>query len=185
MHRVQSVPVEPMTAEAFAPFGTLYLMHERPAGERRTIRWPFECDGRTTVSTIWQPAGGREFTLLERHHDVTQAFVQIDGDPAVVCVAAPTGPQPESIPRPEHVRAFLIPSGVPYAFHRRVWHSLDRFVLGPTGATFVILNTEPNPTQVVDYADGACTLWTDLDADPEPARRRLPGTFGVRFELGL
>lgn len=185
MSRVQSVAVEPMTAESFAPYGTLYALGERPSGERRMHRWPFECDGRTTVSTIWQPAGGRGFTLLERHQGVTQAFVQLDGDPAVVCVAAPTAREPESVPRPDEVRAFLIPIGVPYAFHRRVWHSLDRFVLGAGGATFVILNTDPNPTQVVDYADGSCVLWDDLDTDPEPRRLRLPGEFGVSFELTL
>ena len=32
------------------------------------------------------------------------------------------------------------------------WHSLDRYILHPPGATFVIINVEPNPTQVVDYA---------------------------------
>jgi hypothetical protein len=28
---------------------------------------------------------------------------------------------------------------------------LNRYVLHPPGATFVIINVEPNPTEVVDY----------------------------------
>ena len=38
--------------------------------------------------------------------------------------------------------------------NRWVNPSLDRYVLSPPGATFVILNVDPNPTQIVDYANG-------------------------------
>ena len=131
---------------------------------------PFECDGRTTVHAIWQPCAGRSFSRLERHFGVTQTFMQVAGSPAVVCVAPPTDlGDPEAVPRPADVRAFLIDPGRPFAFARGTWHSLDRYVLSPPGATFVILNVDPNPTQIIDYADGSSLRYADLDGDAAPA----------------
>ena len=162
--------IEPMTAESFAPFGRLLVSSQEPAERRVMTALPFECDGRTTVYAIWQPCKGRSFSRLERHFGVTQTFVQVSGSPSVVCVAAPTDlADPEAVPRPEDVRAFLIDPGRPFAFARGTWHSLDRYVLSPPGATFVILNVDPNPTQIVDYADGTSRRYADLGAEPEPS----------------
>ena len=69
----------------------------------------FEIDGETTVNVIWQPYQGKTFTRLERHFNVTQSFVPLDGSLSVVAVAAPTDPdKPNDTPRPEDVHAFLI-----------------------------------------------------------------------------
>ena len=161
--------IEPMTAKSFAPFGRLLASSEEPAERRAMTPLAFECDGRTTVYAIWQPCAGRTFSQLERHFGVTQTFVQVSGSPAVVCAAPPTDlDDPHAVPRPEDVRAFLIDPGLPFAFARGTWHSLDRYVLGPPGATFVILNVDPNPTQVVDYADGTSRRHADLGAGPKP-----------------
>ena len=157
------LPIEPMTAEAFAPYGELMEARERPADGRRFFPIDFRIDGRTTVDVIWQPIEGRKFRLLERHFAVTQAFIPLEGAPAVVAVARPTDlDDPEAIPKPEEVRAFLIDPGKGYAYKTGTWHSLDRYLLKPPGASFIILNVDPNPTQVVDYAE----------------------RFGVEFEVG-
>ncbi len=162
--------IEPMTEESFAPFGRLLASSEEPADRRVMTALPFECDGRTTVHAIWQPCAGRSFSRLERHFGVTQTFVQVSGSPSVVCVAAPTDlGDLQAVPRPEEVRAFLIDPGRPFAFARGTWHSLDRYVLSPPGATFVILNVDPNPTQIVDYANGTSERHADLGADAAPA----------------
>ena len=60
------------------------------------------------------------------------------------------------------MRAFLIDPGKGYAYKIGTWHSLDRYLLRPPGASFVILNVDPNPSQFVDYAE----------------------RFGVEFEVG-
>ncbi|MCY4452470.1 MAG: ureidoglycolate lyase [Immundisolibacterales bacterium] len=176
--------IEPMTAESFAPFGRILESSSEPADERVMTRLAFECDGRTTVHAIWQPCAGRSFSRLERHFGVTQTFVQVSGSASVVCVAAPTDlADEEAIPRPRDVRAFLINPGRPFAFARGTWHSLDRFVLAPPGATFVILNVDPNPTQIVDFADGTSRRYADLDAEPSPAATVVDTGPPLVFEL--
>ncbi len=143
-----------MTAESFAPFGELMEPKERPADGRQFFPLDFICRGRTTVDVIWQPREGRRFRLLERHFAVTQAFVPLGGAPAVVAVAPPTDPDdPAAAPKPEEVRAFLIDPAIGYMYRVGTWHSLDRYLLEPPGASFVILNVDPNPTQVVDYRE--------------------------------
>ena len=161
--RIVRLPIEPMTAESFAPYGEVIEARERPADGRRFFPVDFRIDGRTTVDVIWQPTEGRRFRLLERHFAVTQAFIPLEGAPAVVAVAAPTDlDDAEAVPKPEEVRAFLIDPGKGYAYKIGTWHSLDRYLLEPPGASFLILNVDPNPTQFVDYGE----------------------RFGVEFEVG-
>ena len=176
--------IEPMTPEAFAPFGRLVESSETPDDRRVMTPSQFECDGRTTIHTIWQPHAGRSFSRLERHFGVTQMFFQLSGSPSVVCVAPSTDlDDPGAIPRPEDVRAFLIDIGKGFSFARGTWHSLDRFVLAPPGATFVILNVDPNPTQIVDYSDGTSLGFADLDAGPPPIRTVVDTGPPLEFEL--
>ena len=176
--------IEPMTAESFAPFGRLLGSPEEPPDRRVMTPLPFECDGRTTVHTIWQPCTGRTFSQLERHFGVTQTFAQVSGSPSVVCVALATDlDDPGAVPRPEDVRAFLIDPGRPFSFARGTWHSLDRYVLSPPGATFVILNVDPNPTQIVDYADGTSRRHADLGVDESPAATAVDTGPPLVFEL--
>ena len=102
----------------------------------------------------------------------------------MVCVAAPTDLDDlQAVPRPEEVRAFLIDPGRPFAFARGTWHSLDRYVLSPPGSTFVILNVDPNPTQIVDYANGTSERHTDLGADAAPAAAAADTGTPLVFEL--
>jgi ureidoglycolate hydrolase len=163
--RTQELKIEPLTAEAFRPFGTIFDAKQRPS-RRRTLIYDrgFAVVGRTVVGVIWQPFAGLMFTELERHFNITQAFVPMSGSLSVVAVAAPTDPEnPEDVPPPQRVRAFLIDGTVGFRYKVGTWHSLNRYVLHPPGATFVIINVEPNPTEVVDYGR----------------------KFGVRFKLVL
>lgn len=174
--KIRRLPIEPMTAEAFAPFGEVIESRERPAAGRRFFPIDFRIEGRTTVDVIWQPIEGRRFRLLERHFKVTQAFLPLEGAPAVVAVAPPTDPaDPDAVPRPEEVRAFLIDPGKGYCYRTGTWHSLDRYLLAPPGASFVILNVDPNPTQVVDYSERfGVEFEIALPARPGPATSRGP-----------
>ena len=176
--------IEPMTAEAFAPFGWIAEPSAMPGDRRVMTPSRFECDGHMTIHTIWQPRAGRTFSRLERHFGVTQTFFQLSGSPSVVCVAPPTDPDdPDAVPTPDALRAFLIDPGRGFSFARGTWHSLDRYVLAPPGATFVILNVDPNPTQIVDYADGTSVRFEDLGVDSEPARARVDTGPPLEFEV--
>jgi ureidoglycolate hydrolase len=178
-----SVPVQPLTAAGFAPYGEVWQTTERPPDARAMVRTGFEHDGRVTVNVIWQPSRGLAFSRLERHFGVTQAFVHLGGEPAVVCVAAPTASDnPADVPDPTDIRGFRVEPGQGFAYRRGTWHSLDRYLLRPPGASFLILNSDPNPTQMLDYATGVAEIYRDL-GNGEPRRRQLPGSFDIGFEI--
>ncbi|MBT6274941.1 MAG: hypothetical protein HOI95_12480 [Chromatiales bacterium] len=173
----------PMTAESFAPYGEILYPNEHPADRRTTTLSGFQCDGQVRISTMWQPARELSFTRLERHYGVTQTFFQLSGAPSVVCAALPTSIDDASaIPAPDDIRAFLIDPKQGWAFHIGTWHSLDRYVLEPPGATFAMINVDPNPTQVVNYQTGESVIFRDLDIG-EPAREAAAHPHRVRFEI--
>ena len=176
--------IEPMTAESFAPFGEVWDAPEQPADRRAMTRTGYAHDGRTTVNVIWQPQAGLAFHVLERHFGVTQSFVQLSGAPAVVCAAPPTATDdPGDVPEPASVRCFRIDPARGWSFRRGTWHSLNRFILSPPGATFLILNSDPNPTQMVDYEAGRAMVYQDLGADREPETLELPALPQVSFAV--
>lgn len=173
-----------MTAEAFAPFGEVWEAAEQPADRRLLTPTGYRHDGRTTVNVIWQPQAALDFHVLERHFGVTQSFVQLSGAPAAVCVApASASDDPSDVPDPASVRCFAIEPAKGWSFHRGTWHSLNRFLLGPPGATFVILNSDPNPTQMVDYERGRALIYSDLGADRDPETQELDAIPRVRFTV--
>ena len=181
---MQEVAVEPMTTESFAPFGEVWDAADRPADRRTMSEIDFECDGRTTVHVIWQPTADFTFNELERHWGVTQGFVQLSGPPAVICVAAPSETDdPTDVPDPSAVRGFQIDPEMGFSYKRGTWHTLNRHILAPPGATFLILNSDPNPTQIVDYRTGTASIHRDLGADAAPEKIDLAGDFGVVFEI--
>ncbi len=185
MEKVYKLKVEPMTEESFEPFGELVDPRERPANRRIIAPLEFHAEGRTTLSSIWQPCEGHTFWEMERHFGVTQTFFQLSGSPTIVAAAAPTDEDPMAIPEPEQMRAFLIDPSKGYSFKVGAWHSLKRFVLAPPGATLAVINSDPNPSQVVDYKDNLSLTYTDLGTDRNPRRDDLGDRFGLVFELTL
>ena len=185
MEKVYNVQVEPMTEESFAPFGELIDPRERPPDRRIIAPLDFHSVGRTTLSSIWQPCEGLTFWEMERHFGVTQTFFQLSGSPTVVAAAAPTGDDPMAIPGPEQIRAFLIDPSKGYAFKVGTWHSVKRFVLAPPGATLAVINSDPNPSQIVDYQANLSLTYTDLGNDQNPKRDDLGNFFGFVFKLTL
>ena len=186
MARVHKLTLEPMTEESFAPFGEIWDPPERPADHRIISRTTFEHDGRATVGVVWQPYAELTFNELERHYGVSQSFVQLAGSPAVVCAAAPTNiDDPMDVPNPEDVHAFLINPAKGWCFNRGTWHSLNRHILAPPGSTFIIINSLPNPTQVVNYETSTGYLSRDLSADKAPRNLDYEGKFGVVFQISI
>ena len=174
-----------MTAESFKPFGELIDPSDRPPDRRVISPLGYYAEGRTTLSSIWQPCEGLTFWEMERHFGVTQTFFQLSGSPAVVAAAVPTDEDPLAIPGPEQIKAFLIDPSKGYAFKVGTWHSLNRFVLSPPGATLAVINSDPNPSQIVDYKQNFSLVYTDLATDQTPRREDLGERFGLVFELSL
>jgi ureidoglycolate hydrolase len=179
------VPVVPMTTQSFAPYGEVF--GTETGGEKRSIAsTAFNHEGQVSVGTIWNPQGGFEFSKLERHYAIAQGFVQLSGAPAVVCAAPPTDiNDPKALPRAEDVIGFLIDPSQGYLFHVGTWHAMDRCVLAPPGANFMIINVMPNPTQVIDFATGKSSRHADLDVTPVPDELPWPKTGLCQFRLRL
>ena len=179
-----AVPVEPMTPESFAPYGTVFG-DGAMSDVRDDRQLPFSHVGAVTLGTMAQPYGEQTFHRLERHFDVTQAFVQLSGTASVVCVAPASDiSERKVVPAPETVRGFLIDRDLGFQYHVGTWHSLDRFVLSPPGATFLIVNVSPNPTQIVDYLSGAIEMHDDLGTTAPQISGQSPYR-NIRFSLAL
>ncbi len=185
MEKTYNLKVEPMTAESFEPFGELVDPKDRPADQRVISPLGYFAKGETTLSSIWQPCQDLTFWEMERHFGVTQTFFQLSGSPAVVAAAAPTDEDPMAIPVPEQIKAFLIDPSKGYMFKVGTWHSLQRFVLSPPGATFAVINSDPNPSQIVDYKQNFSLVYTDLATDQTPRRVDLGDRFGLVDALTL
>jgi ureidoglycolate lyase len=180
---VTRIAVEPLTEEAFHPFGQ--VLGERSSapdfrGEKGTLGWSIDWrGGRAKISYLLTPYQGLGFTKLERHLELTQAFIPMGGAPAVVAVAAPTDLRDrEAVPGPETVRAFLLDGTVGYALHAGTWHSLDRLAVGPPDTRWVIITDHETAEDLeAAYAGrGGFALTQEVD---------FAARFGTTFELVL
>lgn len=184
MTRVQKLKIEPLTEEAFRPFGEIIDAKARPPDSRGggvSESWSvdFQADGRVLVNASRVAFQGFTFKKLERHFSHTQTFIPLHGPPAVVAVAPPTDLNDrEAIPGPEQVHAFLIDGSKGYKLARGTWHSLDRFPLYPPAAVFVVLSTHENAQDLkLAYAGkGGWKLTQEVDYEAR---------FGVIFEMVL
>ncbi len=186
MPRTVRLKIEPMTEEAFGPYGDIWDAREHPPDHRADVDVAFQPLGEATAKVMWQPHQTMTFTKLERHFHSTHVFIPTSGSLAAVAVAPATDESdPLAFPDPDEVRAFLIDGTKGFAYKRGVWHSLDRHILTPPGMTFVMFNDSPNPTQTVDYMDGYSLHHQDLTTDANPKRLELKDTTGVTFEIVL
>ena len=122
------ITCEPLTADAFAPFGDVLdcagepdkiinaglcgRYHDRAAMD-------FGPDGRAGISIFRAEARAMPYTcdLLERHPDGSQAFIPMSENPFLVIVAADDN-------GPTQPRAFLTQPGQGINFHRNTWHGV-------------------------------------------------------------
>ena len=127
---VRTVRVEPVTREAFAPFGDLLTTE----GVEKLTRHVYDGTIESYHPGAFESDRPVEFVLsrmrvrrfeaiyLERHFMLTQTFIPLGGKPFVMVVAAPDSPLENDIPAPEHVRAFLVPGDAAVNIHRGTWH---------------------------------------------------------------
>tara|TARA_B100000686_G_C16533267_1_gene833467 strand:+ start:78 stop:665 length:588 start_codon:yes stop_codon:yes gene_type:complete len=125
---VRHLEVEPLTSEAFAPFGDVLSVEGR---ERLPINlYPgvdvFRADFHTNRPMEWLLTRNdvRDFSVLylERHMELTQAFISLGGNPFVQVVAAPDARLENGVPAFEEVRAFMVPGDVATNMHPGTWH---------------------------------------------------------------
>lgn len=124
----REIAIEPLTVEAFAPFGDLLDTAGAPdkminAGlcgrYHDRARLDFG-DGRAGISIFdAEPRSlPYELTLLERHPEGSQAFLPLTAHPFLVIVA------PDEGGRPGTPRAFRTAPHQGINFHRGTWHGV-------------------------------------------------------------
>jgi ureidoglycolate lyase len=179
--KTHQVRVEQLTAEAFAPFGDVIALGQRPPDfvgtGLGTEGWNvnFFAASSVRVALIHGPYHGMRFSKLERHRNVTQSFIPLGGSPAVIAFAEPTdADDPTAVPDPGQVRAFLIDGTQGYLMKRGTWHSLDRHPLYRRGCEFVILTDQATQTELEHSPRGQWQLTQDFDYATER---------GISFEL--
>ena len=126
---MRNIHTEPLTADAFAPFGDVLsasgapdrLINQGFCGRfHDRARLDFGVDARAGLSIF--KAVPRSFPyrldLVERHPDGSQAFIPMTADPFLIIVA------PDQGGTPGKPRAFLTDGAQAINFHRGTWHGV-------------------------------------------------------------
>ncbi|AXC48517.1 Ureidoglycolate hydrolase [Paracoccus suum] len=140
------IAIEPLTADAFAPFGEVLAPRTEPsrminAGrcERHHALATVERGEGEAILSIFRSQGvdlPYSFDLLERHPLGSQAFMPLSDRPWLSIVA------PDADGRPGTPRAFLVPAHTGVNLWAGTWHG----VLTPLGgaAEFFVVDREGN-----------------------------------------
>lgn len=133
---MRAIPVEPVTPDAFAPFGSL-LVGPAP-GPRQDFAARLE-NGRPGVAANLalirsDPfAGLMPLARLEKHPHSSQAFLPLAVDAYLVVVA----PDRDGKPDEAAIRAFRVPGRVGLNYRAGAWHAHMMTLAGP--GTFAML----------------------------------------------
>lgn len=160
----RTIRTEPLTAEAFAPFGDVLEVNGAPdrlinqdlcGRYHDRARLDFGTGGRAGLSLFDAVARALPYTLdmVERHPEGSQAFLPMTAAPFLVIVAPDAGGVPGT------PRAFLTVPGQGVNYHRGTWHG----VLTPLSAPglFAVVDrigTTPNLEE-----HWFATPWTVVD----------------------
>ncbi len=125
-----SLKIEPLTREAFAPFGV--VLH--PSGRERLpvntygdklnlFRESFETDQPIEWFIVEGKRRPMSALFLERHMQISQTFIPMNGD-GFLTIVAPPGVRDEAsgLPAYDQTRAFYVPGHMAIQLHRGTWH---------------------------------------------------------------
>jgi len=138
--RTITLEVQPMTREAFAPFGEII-------SERGPIE--IDLDG-GQAGFVAQTVEKRPlmFDFLGRHRRTEQVFSPLGGAKSIIAVAMPT--EGES-PDPNKMAAFLVDGSCAFKLHRGTWHT-SAFPVKDS-ARFLVVDREGTLDEDYDLRD--------------------------------
>ena len=146
--KLVELPVRPIDAAAFAPFGQVIA----PTEDGK----PFDSDdaqldlARGTPRFYIMTLHRRElvFRSITRHLNVTQCLASVGGKDWLIAVAPPNDPDnPSAKPAPDAIRAFRVPGTLAIKLHRSTWHAGPYF----DAPTVDFFNLELSDTNIVDH----------------------------------
>ncbi|MFC6646480.1 ureidoglycolate lyase [Granulicella cerasi] len=114
---------EPVTAEAFAPFGTLVLPPEAPGERAFYTQWlgatAQDATPRLHVNFVPQSMLPITATVLERHPHAAQIFLPLEASRYLIVV---TPSLPDGSPDLARARCFVAPGNVGVVYRAMTWH---------------------------------------------------------------
>jgi ureidoglycolate hydrolase len=145
---IRGLPAEPLTPEAFAPFGTVIAPTDDgvPFGAADAVLRL--SGGVPRFYAMRLPNRGLVVKRITRHRAVTQVLASAGGQPWMLAVAAPPAVDvAEAEPALDAIKAFMIPGDVAVMLHCGAWHAGPLFQA--EAASF--FNLELSDTNVVDH----------------------------------
>ena len=146
--KVIDLKVEPITAAAFASYGTLI-----EAAEDGKLFGPDEAQlvltrGTPRFYVMRLKQRDKAFRHITRHLAVTQCLASVGGHPWLLAVAPPDAPDdPAASPDISKIRAFSVPGHAAVALHRSTWHAGPFF----DQKTLDFFNLELADTNQIDH----------------------------------
>src|SRR5690625_670257 len=113
------INAQKLTPESFAAYGFVISSEGRTpdfSNERGTTGWEFPVEaGQDRMFLLETKYQGREFTMLEKHTQVSQVFFPAGGSIAVLLVAK--AKDNNRLPSVDNIKAFLLDGTVGYGLY--------------------------------------------------------------------
>ncbi|MFT4267233.1 MAG: ureidoglycolate lyase [Xenophilus sp.] len=145
----QDLPIRPLSAEAFAPFGAVLAATEdgTPLTAAEALL-DLSCGTPRFYVMRLHAKNERTVRRITRHRRVTQVLAAVGGRPWLIAVAPPLDVDAaEARPRLEDIRAFRVPGDVALLLARGTWHAGPLF----DEAEAAFFNLELADTNVTDH----------------------------------
>ena len=170
-----TIAVEPLTREAFAPYGRVVSLPGRPRdAEGPGWRWWAEeaylsGDGRPWgVGYLDLQLAEWRFDWAERHMRTQEAVFATSADLLAYVAPADHPEEPRRLPPFEAFRVFRVPPGSGVVMDRGVWHGAPLAADRATRAlVFILEGTGRHDVTVVRFSDTPVEI---LDASPQAPR---------------
>lgn len=155
------LPIEPLTAEAFVPFGqVLSQPNKLPNATGPGWQWWGEtallaADERPYgIGYLTLVPADRSFNWAERHMQSAELLIPSGGD-CLVYVGPPDHPEePDRMPTLERFRVFRVRQGEGVLLHAGVWHGAPLAIDQPLNVVVLLLqHTGASDTSVVRFEE--------------------------------
>lgn len=129
VHTRLKLKVEKLTPENFKPFGIVLTEQNRERLPIETYKDKMDLYNDSFESDQpmeWFIAKFRPrwngVLFLERHFQITQAFIPIGGKPFLTVMAPPDCKEEKGFPALSELKAFYVPGDTPIQIYRKTWH---------------------------------------------------------------
>lgn len=182
--RVCPVAVEPLTREAFAPFGAL-IAPESTSSPRLNrapgnlgmlwVQSELHFPGQSYMCTLRYYYRGFRCEFLQRHPSSTVTLIPLGGRPSIV-VAAPAREDDGGAPDPEGIRAFLLDGDAGVVFNKGTWLRYAYPITDWVDFAYVTQRVDPATANTSDdverfYLDQSAGIVAEFAFVPPPGTR--------------